>query len=554
MVGRSSKIHFSKKKWGHVYLWMQLLFGLFVAALFILQLSFSVGGMDKHLLRRRSLLEEDTSLIAQELSFTLSPSIPNEQGRPTTNLFNQPQQQDAGKDSNRQPVSTNETVPALLVGVASSVMICAFVLFVSDIKDHYRHERMLEEHRQRRRTDISSKYMQTVSSSGYGAREEFDRKNVIYPPPMLPQLNQDFDAGRSDQPGYAEDISLSTMTFSLALDSGRHSELEGLDKSIEITELADEHRVSHGVDIASLVDLSRVNTKTPHGNPKSDDELDQKNVTFGDPMYGKVHRYNISRLGGTEYYDIEAEEDESGWTTSSEVSRGSDTSSEISIGTYLKSIHSSKSQQSSSSSSNSAELMGERCLEARTPQKSASDKNSLDRSPDTPLIDEVKSNDQNELAQLEQLYQSSEDPPGITPRGSDGDDGDETSTQDYVREIYFVPVGASRVSFGIEVESANPQQLYPVIMAVKEVSPFLGRVFVGDLILAINNEETVGLRDVDVAKRLRAFERDGEQEAPGQSEVVKLTVLSSKSDGSDTSSLNSSGTLDTGLLETAAEV
>ena len=59
MVGRSSKIHFSKKKWGHVYLWMQLLFGLFVAALFILQLSFSVGGMDKHLLRRRSLLEED---------------------------------------------------------------------------------------------------------------------------------------------------------------------------------------------------------------------------------------------------------------------------------------------------------------------------------------------------------------------------------------------------------------------------------------------------------------------------------------------------------------
>ena len=271
-------------------------------------------------------------------------------------------------------------------------------------------------------------------------------------------------------------------------------------------------------------------------------------------MYGKVHRYNISRLGGTEYYDIEAEEDESGWTTSSEVSRGSDTSSEISIGTYLKSIHSSKSQQSSSSSSNSAELMGERCLEARTPQKSASDKNSLDRSPDTPLIDEVKSNDQNELAQLEQLYQSSEDPPGMAPRGSDGDDGDETSTQDYVREIYFVPVGASRVSFGIEVESANPQQLYPVIMAVKEVSPFLGRVFVGDLILAINNEETVGLRDVDVAKRLRAFERDGEQEAPGQSEVVKLTVLSSKSDGSDTSSLNSSGTLDTGLLETAAEV
>ena len=59
MVGRSSKIHFSKKKWGHVYLWMQLLFGLFVAALFILQLSFSVGGMEKHLLRRRSLLEED---------------------------------------------------------------------------------------------------------------------------------------------------------------------------------------------------------------------------------------------------------------------------------------------------------------------------------------------------------------------------------------------------------------------------------------------------------------------------------------------------------------
>jgi hypothetical protein len=497
------------------------------------------------------------SLITRELSFTLAPAT-DQPVHPITPSYNS-QQQDSpfvGGSKNTgattETISADETIPVFMVGVASSVMLCAVFLYITDVRDRYRHERMLEEHHQRRGHDINSKQMETIASSGYWVPEP---NHMNCPYPMLPPMDDD---DRHDQPEFVEEISLSpvsTMTASLAVDSLRHVDSEELEMSVEIIELSDEYRVSQDMDIASFVDLSRIQTRmvVPFDNAEdgSEDAPSYRSITaFEDTIIDDNSDYSISMMEDDTDYGMEDDEDESGWTSSP---GRSDTSSEVSIGTYLKSIHSSKSHGSTSSSTNSPELLGERCLEEVTPQKSTSDDTSLDRSPDTPLGDQPYGSTQNEMAQLEQLYSKSELPFQEYTDMAQSGQSEEDSMQDYVRNIYFVPVVATRVNFGIEVEDASCPLSYPTVAAVKEKSPLLDRIFVGDLILAINNEGTVGLCASDVTKRFITGE-DGEEEGPGQTHIVKLTVMSSQPDGSDSDSSSSIESIDTGRSETAVEV
>jgi hypothetical protein len=566
-----------------------------------------------------------------------------------------------------------------MVGVASSVILCAIFLYVADVRDRCRHERMLQDrhHRRRLQNGSSSKQMgETIASSGgWGAGP-----GGAVRPYLLPPMNRgEGDNDERGQPEFVEDISISpvsTMTASLAGLRLADSLEEGLETSMEITELSDAHRVTQHTDLASFFDLSTIQTMGPFDDDEEAGFTSEQKSKKSDYSVQQYRSRSIeafeSEIGTPGHSSVmedidDYEEDESGWTSSPGGS--SHASSEVSIGTYLKSIHSSKSHDGSSttkstSSTDSPELLGERCLEV-TPQKKNhtiddnSDATSLDRSPDTPHegSDPQDAITRNELAQLEQLYTEDSDATSVdrspdTPReeGSDpeqnparidllaqleqffchksqlpfqdyainlkaqdeddydeeedgdedesedvsrtlpfeeyaigakapdeddkadekehdseeeGDDDSTSTTQDYVRTVYFVPVAPTTcVDLGLELGDATGSTSYPMVRAVREDSPLVDRIFVGDWILAVNNEEIAGLEASNVTKRFLPREKG----TTAAADIVKLTIMSSQADGSESSSSSSSeedsssnagcsrrASMDTGCSKMAAE-
>jgi hypothetical protein len=202
-----------------------------------------------------------------------------------------------------------------------------------------------------------------------------------------------------------------------------------------------------------------------------------------------------------------------------------------------------------------------------TPQKIAREDTSFELSPDTP--GDTNGNSPmcmwNEMEQFKIPYQEyyksetdhNDEDELVQPVDEDGsmarsfDDLDDM-TQDYVREIYFVPIAATEASnLGIELDGASCPATHPTVAMVTNNSPLKGRVFVGDILLAVNNLETAGLCGAEVTKR--CFEGGVQEEESPQAKIVKLTIMSSQSDGSSDSA-SSSGSIDTGRSETALEV
>jgi hypothetical protein len=554
---------------------------------------------------------------------------------PTTTAFSGP---DYSNSTSSEQITSDTTIPAVMVGVASVVIFCSVLLYIADLRDRCRHERMLEEgQHQRRRETESNKHMETIASSGYwvsitdaaGHSTPQDSRHML-PSPIM-----------KDRSDFAEDISIShmsTMTSSLVdgrgplrhLDSDGDLIVPGLESLAFITELSDNHRVSQDTELSSLVDLSQIQTMTPFDD--DDDDPSRAPTTFTHEEAEDDHsrgRDDDSTLDAVDECD-EEDEDESGWSSPGRSSECSSRSS--SIGTFLSSLASStrcrsptgkasskygthcrtfttstsscsspqsgspSSKKSSSSSSaetphrctsstrctsptstassscsstgtGTSQLFGERCLEV-TPQKVAKDDTiSFELSPDTPgdtngnspmcMLNEMEQfkipyqeysksetdyNDEDELAQTV-------DEDGTMAHSFDDLDD---MTQDYVREIYFVPIDAIEASnLGIELDSASCPATHPTVAMVTNKSPLKGRVFVGDILLAVNNLETAGLCGAEVTKRF--FEGGVQEEESQQAQIVKLTIMSSQSDGSSDSA-SSSGSIDTGRSETALEV
>jgi hypothetical protein len=207
-------------------------------------------------------------------------------------------------------------------------------------------------------------------------------------------------------------------------------------------------------------------------------------------------------------------------------------------------------------SSPASKLFGESCML----------QHSLERSPDTPSA-AGEHRRKNELAQLEQIYatggsNSTKVIPDCknlvdTKQGRDNDDDDEYAMQDYIRHVYFVPAvpNSTYVSLGISLEDASPTTIYPAIKAICNESPLLDRIFVGDKIMAVNNVETLGFSSTGVTKLLLCQDNrnttdsidsnDEESEdtfstpivqQPTINNVIKLTIMSSQSDGSESDS------------------
>ena len=131
-------------------------------------------------------------------------------------------------------------------------------------------------------------------------------------------------------------------------------------------------------------------------------------------------------------------------------------------------------------------------------------------------------------------------------------------SQDYVRDIYFVPLttNPSQANLGIALNDASLPSSHPVVSAVDDSSPLSGRVFVGDVVLAVNDLETVGLCGAQVTSSFSECGSVHDDESSTASKVVKLTVLSMLSDGydSDSSEMNSDQSIDTGIANSASEV
>lgn len=141
---------------------------------------------------------------------------------------------------NPQHASPDEDpIGPIIIGLCLLVIMCAFFLFIIDLRDRCRHERMLEERRRerrRRRARISQtlKGHRTLSSDGCGA-----------PLTMLSPV-------REHQPEFIDEMSLASISTMTSLGCLPHV------KSLEVTELQESHRVSQGTDLATLVDLNKM--------------------------------------------------------------------------------------------------------------------------------------------------------------------------------------------------------------------------------------------------------------------------------------------------------
>jgi hypothetical protein len=450
-----------------------------------------------------------------------------------------------------------------MVGVASVVIVCAVLLYVNDLRDRCRHDQMLQEDQRQRRPDLDShKQMETIaSSSGFFHNE---------------------------QPDFVEDLSIShvsTMTFSLA-DGLRLADSDGeeLESSLYVTELNDTHRVSQDTDLSSLIDLSLIKTMTPLDDSEDEDEdkengyeTPEKSITTFDQDDDEDYSVGpdpISTFGEDSDSDSEDYDDgESGWSSPDRCDVSSDESSIETFLTNHVSRAGSKDDASSYSSVDTPQLLGEQCLEV-TPQREGEDPTSFELSPDTSYSETSSTSERSRVShktppRLDQFFLGKSTANGnivlpvqeyTKPSPHNGEDDQDS----YVRDIYFVPVAANTVlDLGIQLHDPSCTSTHPMIASVQKSSPLAGRLFEGDILLAVNNVETTGLCGDEVSKSFSESggvqePGDDDESTPSQARVVKLTIMSSQSDGSDSSTSSSSTTMprsvDTGRSETAVEV
>jgi hypothetical protein len=186
-----------------------------------------------------------------------------------------------------------------------------------------------------------------------------------------------------------------------------------------------------------------------------------------------------------------------------------------------------------------------------------------------------------ERSQVEQLlttfiyHSEGGDGPHSTLRGEEEDRTISATSSDddeyFIRDIFYVPTTSAEGSTNdliLHVIGADCPLTHPMISFVGEDSPLAGRVFPGDYVLSINEEEAGGMSSEDVLAHLLAGSspiiatwKKEEQahvetmlgnnnEVVGSIKMIKLTVMSSHADGSDTTDAS----VDLDRPATAAEV
>ena len=141
------------------------------------------------------------------------------------------------------------------------------------------------------------------------------------------------------------------------------------------------------------------------------------------------------------------------------------------------------------------------------------------------------------------------------------------SSQSCVRSVYLVPTAESStqemMEIGIDIDDASCPASNPVVVSVQESSPLADRLFVGDIILAVNDMDTTGWNAEEVKASLSSSSNsnvpntedlkldDAEEESTTtlttiSHSSIKLTVMSTEFDGSQTGSTSTQESMEDG--------
>jgi hypothetical protein len=217
-------------------------------------------------------------------------------------------------------------------------------------------------------------------------------------------------------------------------------------------------------------------------------------------------------------------------------------------------------------------LLGEECLDIKFRQTpDTSSPFSLVLSPDTPLVDdggvvsdydtgvlsgEKLIDESDELAQLEQIIAGipfdemsigTPMPDNVEERKDveeTREEPEESSRDVFVRQVCFAPCATGeKVSLGLELYDASSAETYPTVSKVDLSGLLVGRLFIGDAILAVNDQDTCGLCSEEIMKLLESEDSASEH----GTKMITMTVMSSESDGGSLSDGQQSIDLDSAV-------
>ena len=144
------------------------------------------------------------------------------------------------------------------------------------------------------------------------------------------------------------------------------------------------------------------------------------------------------------------------------------------------------------------------------------------------------------------------------------EDSSPGKSEDFIRDIYFVPVPSSASGttlgcislLGLKLGDASCSMTHPQVLTVEPTSPLYERIFQGDFILGINGADTAGLSVSEVVDLLKSsFDQNDEK-----TRFIKFTVMSSNAEewsgsgDTEKSSRGSNSLLDVGLADSAVEI
>lgn len=437
--------------------------------------------------------------------------------------------------------ATTEVLPVVMVGVASAVIACAVMLYLTDMRDRCRHRRFLDdgaETTSRKQIHLSLRRTGTSASSNMSERwveGVGQRDGVLHPmmlPPFLPDADDLEDMGMVIACVPPKQISLyreSTSMTSILMDG---DVWEGRIVPYDNSQAAG-GSVSEQDSVTGLPGTNRVGDRTNIGNLVQSPGKQERKIAV---MSSSPVRSESSRC-----------------STLTDISEGTESTPQLVGETVLK------DEEATLKKINIVPSM------------------SLEFSDDTPSDEERDAVDGSHLAhcdvresptqqtQLEHLTASISvtDPAGRHPFSS-VHDMQAVPIQDYIRDIYFVvgttPSAQNGVDFGLDLLDATCPVTHPSVTAVHAKSPLLGRIFTGDFVLHVNDTDVAGQSAVHVAKLMECNNGDTQDDVTGAKTktVIKLTIMSSHVDGmSDTdgaSDADGQASLDFGFPDSAVEV
>ena len=451
-------------------------------------------------------------------------------------------------------VSANNYVAGAMVGLASSIIVCALFMYASDVRERRRATKWTSEHHGQDDVVDDDSSQKSAFRSRVGDGESQTSAGSMH--------------GSNAESGFwvHAKVATSKSTELVEYEGGNGTNPQNMLPPMLADEARAEDAANHNLALTTISDdasISRVSTLTM--------SLKESAYSYSAGIEEKLSRYAIeSSSHVTELDDAHRVSDDTKLT--SLVKGGMDDAD----------VDASVCSSLTGGSHSTAQLLGEDCLDVKfhqTPESTPFD--SLETSPETPIVDEehdveiqsdeddddftIDSHEQgkNELVQLEQLLAGipfDELSQGTPARENDEDDEVAMDTEEdnldeptdskhdaYVRDVCFVPSPTEgKVSLGLELLDAATEDGFPTVSSIDLSGPLLGQVLLGDAIVAVNEKDTSGLSSNEVMKLVG----DSPNGAEDAGKMIKLTVMSSaKNEGS-----LSDGEDDSIDLESATEI